>query len=225
MTLPFVVRTVQPVLIELDREMEEAVASLGAGRLSIFARIIFPNLPPGHPLPASRSPSRGRWASSAPSLISGNILLDTEVSSVYIFSQIESDNVMEPRPCRSSCLRCRSWRCSGSAASGAGRRGTMPARYLLRFLAVGYAERRPHPARDRVQARVRRRARRSLGGGHDAGREARVPADDPDRSNRGSVQHDLRDPLRARNRSPPPSRHGAREQRRRLCRSRSRQSW
>src|ERR1700742_174991 len=46
-TLPFVVRAVQPLLIEMDRDMEEAVASLGAGGLTIFRRIIFPNLLPG----------------------------------------------------------------------------------------------------------------------------------------------------------------------------------
>ena len=45
-TLPFVVRTVQPVLIELDKEMEEAAASLGANKLTIFRRIVFPHLLP-----------------------------------------------------------------------------------------------------------------------------------------------------------------------------------
>ena len=45
-TLPFVVRTVQPVLIELDRDMEEAAASLGASDFTIFRRIILPNLIP-----------------------------------------------------------------------------------------------------------------------------------------------------------------------------------
>ena len=45
-TLPFVVRAVQPVLLELDRDMEEAAASLGAGPLTTFRRIIFPNLRP-----------------------------------------------------------------------------------------------------------------------------------------------------------------------------------
>src|SRR4051812_4621802 len=45
-TLPFVVRTVQPVLLELDTEMEEAAASLGASRTTIFRRIVFPNLVP-----------------------------------------------------------------------------------------------------------------------------------------------------------------------------------
>ena len=54
-TLPFVVRTVQPVLIELDREMEEAAASLGANRFTIFRRIVFPHL-----LPALLSGRRAR---------------------------------------------------------------------------------------------------------------------------------------------------------------------
>ena len=54
-TLPFVVRTVQPVLLELDREMEEAAASLGAGPLQTFRHVVFPNL-----LPAILSGRRAR---------------------------------------------------------------------------------------------------------------------------------------------------------------------
>jgi sulfate/thiosulfate transport system permease protein len=92
-TLPFVVRTVQPVLIELDREMEEAAASLGAGRMSIFARIIFPNLLPAILSGVALAFARAVGEFGAVVLISGNIPFDTEVSSVYIFSQIESDNV------------------------------------------------------------------------------------------------------------------------------------
>jgi len=46
-TLPFVVRTVQPVLLELDTEMEEAARSLGAGQLTVFRKIVLPNLLPG----------------------------------------------------------------------------------------------------------------------------------------------------------------------------------
>src|SRR5207237_5222091 len=46
-TLPFVVRTVQPVLIELDEEMEEAARSLGAGQFTVFRRIVLPNILPG----------------------------------------------------------------------------------------------------------------------------------------------------------------------------------
>ena len=45
-TLPFVVRAVQPVLLELDREMEQAAESLGASRTTVFRRIIMPNLTP-----------------------------------------------------------------------------------------------------------------------------------------------------------------------------------
>jgi sulfate/thiosulfate transport system permease protein len=92
-TLPFVVRTVQPVLLELDREMEEAAASLGAGRTQIFARIIFPNLFPAILSGVALAFARAVGEFGAVVLISGNIPFDTEVSSVYIFSQIESDNV------------------------------------------------------------------------------------------------------------------------------------
>jgi len=48
-TLPFVVRAVQPVLMELDREMEEASASLGASEATTFRRVILANLDAGHP--------------------------------------------------------------------------------------------------------------------------------------------------------------------------------
>ncbi|WP_205730091.1 sulfate ABC transporter permease subunit CysT [Blastococcus sp. TF02-8] len=92
-TLPFVVRTVQPVLLELDRDMEEAAASLGAGRGTIFRRIILPSLLPamlsGTALAFARSISE--FGSTV--LISGNIPFDTQVAAVSIFGQIESDNV------------------------------------------------------------------------------------------------------------------------------------
>ena len=91
-TLPFVVRAVQPVLLELDREMEQAAASLGAGPLTIFRRIIFPNLLPavigGCGLAFSRA--LGEFGSLV--LITGNIPFDDQVASFYIYSQIESDN-------------------------------------------------------------------------------------------------------------------------------------
>jgi sulfate transport system permease protein len=92
-TLPFVVRAVQPVLIELDRDMEEAAASLGAGPITVFRRIILPNLGPailaGVALGFARS--IGEFGSLV--LISGNLPFRTEVSSVFIFGQIESDRV------------------------------------------------------------------------------------------------------------------------------------
>jgi sulfate/thiosulfate transport system permease protein len=90
-TLPFVIRSVQPVLLELDTDMEEAAASLGAGPLTTFRRIILPNLTPailsGVALAFARS--IGEFGSLV--LISGNIPFKTEVASVFIFSQIQSD--------------------------------------------------------------------------------------------------------------------------------------
>jgi sulfate/thiosulfate transport system permease protein len=93
-TLPFVVRAVQPVLMELDKEMEEAAASLGAGNLTVFRRVIMPNLLPailaGVALAFARSV--GEFGSLV--LITGNLPFDTEVASVFIFGQIESDRVI-----------------------------------------------------------------------------------------------------------------------------------
>jgi sulfate/thiosulfate transport system permease protein len=92
-TLPFVVRAVQPVLLELDREMEEAAASLGANKPTIFRRIILPNLLPAilSGIALSFARSMGEFGSVV--LISGNIPFQTEVASVHIYGLIESDNV------------------------------------------------------------------------------------------------------------------------------------
>jgi sulfate/thiosulfate transport system permease protein len=90
-TLPFVVRAVQPVLSELDREMEEAGASLGASTPTVLRRIVLPNLVPailtGSALAFARSV--GEFGSVV--LIAGNIPYRTELASVYIFGQVESD--------------------------------------------------------------------------------------------------------------------------------------
>ena len=94
-TLPFVVRTVQPVLQELDREMEEAAASLGAGRFQIFRRIVLPNIAPAVLSGMALAFARAVGEFGAVVLISGNIPYKTEVASVYIFGQIESDGVTE----------------------------------------------------------------------------------------------------------------------------------
>jgi sulfate/thiosulfate transport system permease protein len=92
-TLPFVVRSVQPVLMELDKEMEEAAASLGAGILQTYGRIIFPTILPalisGVGLGFARS--IGEFGSVV--LISGNIPFKTEVASVHVFGQIESGDI------------------------------------------------------------------------------------------------------------------------------------
>jgi sulfate/thiosulfate transport system permease protein len=91
-TLPFVVRAVQPVLLELDREMEQAAASLGAGPLTIFRRIVLPNLTPAILSGAALSFGKAVGEFGSVVLISGNIPFDTEVASVHIFKAIESDD-------------------------------------------------------------------------------------------------------------------------------------
>jgi sulfate transport system permease protein len=91
-TLPFGVRAVQPVLIELDAEMEEAAASLGAGPLTTFRRIVLPNLVPAILSGAALAFARAVGEFGSIVLISGNKPFDTQVSSVFIFKQIESDN-------------------------------------------------------------------------------------------------------------------------------------
>jgi sulfate/thiosulfate transport system permease protein len=91
-TLPFVVRAVQPVLIELDLEMEEAAASLGASSFAIFRRIVLPNLTPAILAGVALAFARAMGEFGSVVLISGNVPFDTEVASVHIFSQIESDN-------------------------------------------------------------------------------------------------------------------------------------
>jgi sulfate transport system permease protein len=91
-TLPFVVRTVQPVLLELDREMEEAAASLGAGPFVIFRRIILPNLVPALVSGTALAFTRSIAEFGSTVLISGNLPFKTQVAAVHIFGQIESDN-------------------------------------------------------------------------------------------------------------------------------------
>jgi len=92
-TLPFVVRTVQPVLIELDRDMEEAAASLGASNFTIFRRIILPNLIPAILAGVALAFARAVGEFGSLVLITGNLPFKTEVASVFIFGQIESDRV------------------------------------------------------------------------------------------------------------------------------------
>jgi sulfate transport system permease protein len=91
-TLPFVVRAVQPLLMEMDHEMEEAAASLGAGNLTIFRRIVFPNLLPGIGAGVALAFARALGEFGSLVLITGNLPFKTLVSSVFIYQQIESGN-------------------------------------------------------------------------------------------------------------------------------------
>ena len=89
-TLPFVVRTVQPVLLELDTEMEDAAASLGAWRLATFRRVILPNILPAILSGVALAFARAVGEFGSVVLISGNLPFKTEVVSVYVFGRIES---------------------------------------------------------------------------------------------------------------------------------------
>ena len=89
-TLPFVVRTVQPVLEELDVEVEEAARSLGAGPAATFARVILPNILPGILSGMALAFAKAVGEFGALVIITGNLPFKTEVASVYIFSRIES---------------------------------------------------------------------------------------------------------------------------------------
>jgi sulfate transport system permease protein len=89
-TLPFVVRTVQPVLEELDADVEEASASLGAKRLTTFRRIILPSLVPAIAAGAALSFARGISEYGSLVLLSGNLPNRTEVVSVRVFTYIEN---------------------------------------------------------------------------------------------------------------------------------------
>ena len=89
-TLPFVVRSVQPVLLELDVEMEHAAASLGASSFTTFRRIVLPNLLPAISAGTALSFARAISEFGATVLIAGNL----PVASVHIYTQIETDNTV-----------------------------------------------------------------------------------------------------------------------------------
>ena len=91
-TFPFVVRTIQPVLEDLDRTQEQAAATLGASTWIIFRKIVLPALI----LPALSgsllSFARAVGEFGAVVIVAGNIPLRTQTAAVYVFSQVESEN-------------------------------------------------------------------------------------------------------------------------------------
>ncbi|WP_270888602.1 sulfate ABC transporter permease subunit CysT [Pedococcus sp. 5OH_020] len=90
-TLPFVVRSVQPVLIEVDREVEEASASLGASNWTTFRRVVLPTLAPAIISGTGLAFARAIGEYGSVVLIGGNIPRRTQVASQYIQQQIEID--------------------------------------------------------------------------------------------------------------------------------------
>jgi sulfate transport system permease protein len=92
-TLPFCVRSVQPVLAELDKETEEAAASLGASHAGVLRRIVLPSVAPAMLAGAGLAFARAVGEFGSVVLISGNLPFKTEVASSYIFSLSQSGDL------------------------------------------------------------------------------------------------------------------------------------
>lgn len=91
-TFPFVVRTVQPVLLGLDTEQEQAAATLGAGAWTIFRRITLPTLALPMTTGALLSFARAIGEFGSIIIVAGNIPLYSQTAAIYIFGQVESEN-------------------------------------------------------------------------------------------------------------------------------------
>ena len=91
-TLPFVVRAVQPVLMEIDHETEEAAASLGANNATIFTTVVLPSLTPVLLTGAGLTFARAIGEFGSVVLIGGAVPGKTEVSSQWIRTLIENDD-------------------------------------------------------------------------------------------------------------------------------------
>jgi sulfate transport system permease protein len=92
-TLPFTVRTVQPVLIDLDRDVEEAAASLGAGPVTTFRRVVLPAILPALLSGAALAFARALGEYGSVVLISSNLPFKTEIAASFIYAKIQdADN-------------------------------------------------------------------------------------------------------------------------------------
>jgi sulfate transport system permease protein len=87
--LPFVVRTLQPVLGDLDRDLERAAETLGAGRLTIFRRVILPALLPALVTGCALAFSRALGEYGSVIFIAGNIPLVSEIVPLVIMTRLE----------------------------------------------------------------------------------------------------------------------------------------
>jgi sulfate/thiosulfate transport system permease protein len=87
--LPFVVRTVEPVLQDLDPEIEEAATSLGATRLQVFRRVILPTILPAALTGFSLAFARALGEYGSVVFISGNLPLKTEIATLLIMAKLE----------------------------------------------------------------------------------------------------------------------------------------
>jgi sulfate/thiosulfate transport system permease protein len=92
-TLPFVVRSVQPVLLTMEPDQEEAARCLGAGPVTSFRRIVLPTIAPALLAGAALAFARAVGEFGSVVILSGNIPYRTEVASVHVFSLVENDDV------------------------------------------------------------------------------------------------------------------------------------
>jgi sulfate/thiosulfate transport system permease protein len=91
-TLPFVIRAVQPVLMEVDQEMEEAAASLGASNHRIFRSILLPNLAPAIIAGSALAFARAVGEFGSLVLLTGNVPFKTQAASVYIYGRVQTSD-------------------------------------------------------------------------------------------------------------------------------------
>ncbi|HEU5435555.1 MAG TPA: sulfate ABC transporter permease subunit CysT [Telluria sp.] len=87
--LPFVVRTVQPVLEEAERELEEAAASLGASSWQIFARVVFPTIMPAMLTGFALAFARATGEYGSVIFIAGNMPMVSEITPLFIITKLE----------------------------------------------------------------------------------------------------------------------------------------
>lgn len=87
--LPFVVRTVQPVLEDLDKDMEEAAASLGANRFQVFTKVILPAIWPAALTGFTMAFARAIGEYGSVVFISGNMPMKTEITPLLIITKLD----------------------------------------------------------------------------------------------------------------------------------------
>jgi len=135
--LPFVVRTVQPVMEEIDREVEEVAATLGANRFQTISRVVLPGLTPAILTGFALAFARGVGEYGSVIFIAGNIPYVSEIAPLLIVIRLEEFNYAgataycllscspSPSPCCCSSICCRcgaagGWPMSGSSNAAAG---------------------------------------------------------------------------------------------------------
>jgi len=93
-TLPFVVRTLQPVLLELEPEVEEAAALLGASPWQIFWRVTLPQILPAVLTGFALAVARAIGEYGVVTIVSGNLPFQTLVATVYVYQKLEEFDLL-----------------------------------------------------------------------------------------------------------------------------------